>query len=195
MKKRIFTQIIQSFLIFVILCLIIPSMEIESQEAKEPISKNYFLPLQSWTFIHEENLTANQTTKYLWQADLIVQGREVTEEQYDFMQGLGLSERSTYFETIGYYNGIQDSGKTITDLNGSIFFVFFNPNPTSASLDVTYTYQMSTLQPWAIGLISGVFLLFFIICGVYFAARIRRRMLKEAEEEHEPSAAERYMNM
>jgi len=31
--------------------------------------------------------------------------------------------------------------------------------------------------------------------GIYIAAKIRRRMLKDAEEEQEPSAAERYMNM
>ncbi len=85
--------------------------------------------------------------------------------------------------------------KTITDFNGALFFVFFNPNSLSTSLVITYTYQISNLQPWAIGLISGLFILVFIIGGIYIAARIRQKMLKDAEEEQEPSAAERYMNL
>jgi hypothetical protein len=195
MKKRTITQIFQSVLIVLILLSIVSFTEIKSEETTGPIIKNYSLPLQSWTFIQEVNLTANQVTKYVWESDITVQGREVTVSQYNTIQGLSLSERSSYFETIGYFDGIQDSGKTITDVNGSLFFVFFNPNPTAANLDVTYTYQISNLQPWAIGLIAGVFGLVFIVGGIYFAARVRRRMLKEAEEESEPSAAERYMNM
>ncbi len=194
-KKRIFAHIIHLFTIILVLTTTRSFVEINGDVNAEAINTNYPLPLQSWTFIHEENLTENQDTKYLWISDLSVQGREVTKEQFNTMQGQSLSERSAYFETIGYYEGIQDSGKTTTDINGSIYFVFFNPNSSPANLDLTYTYQSSNIQPWVIGLISGIVILLFIIIGIYVAAKIRRKMLKDDEEEREPSAAERYMNM
>lgn len=194
-KKRIFTHLIQLFTIILVLTSTISFVEINSEETTGPINKDYSLPLQSWTFIHELNLTENQVTKYLWISDLSVQGREVTKVQFYTMQGQSLSERSAYFETIGYYEGIQESGKTTTDINGSIYFVFFNPNSSPANLDLTYTYQSNNIQDWVIGLISGIGILLFIIIGIYVAAKIRRRMIKDEEEEREPSAAERYMNM
>ncbi|MBK5113662.1 MAG: hypothetical protein KGD59_12385 [Candidatus Heimdallarchaeota archaeon] len=169
-------------------------MEVKSEDTTSPINKNYSLPLQSWTFIQEDNLTVNQITKYQWVSDLSVQGREVTKEQLNTMQGQSLSERFSYFETLGYYSGVQDSGKTTTDINGSIYFVFFNPNSLAADLNITYNYQLSNIQPWVIGLISGIFILLFGIGGVYISARIRRKMIQDEEEEQEPSAAERYMN-
>jgi hypothetical protein len=193
-KKRNISQAIQLLVMFLILTSMISIVEVKSQESIAPITKNYILPLQSWSFIHEDNLTENQVTRFLWVSDLSVQGREVTKEQYITMQGQSLSERSTFFETLGYFDGTQDSGKTTTDMNGSIYFVFFNPNLLAADLDITYTYQQNNIQPWVIGLISGIFLLIFIIGGIYISARIRRKMLKDAEEEREPSAAERYMN-
>ena len=194
-KKRIFSHLIHLFSIILVLTSMISFVDINGEETPGPINRNYSLPLQSWTFIHEVNLTENQVTKYLWVSDLSVQGREVTKEQFNTMQGQSLGERSAYFETIGYYDGIQDSGKTTTDINGSIYFVFFNPNSSPANLDLTYTYQSNNIQPWVIGLISGIGILLFITIGIYIAAKIRRRMLKDAEEEQEPSAAERYMNM
>lgn len=194
-KKRIFTHLIHLFTISLVLTSTISFDEINGEVSTEAINANYSLPLQSWTFIHEVNLTENQVTKFLWVSDLSVQGREVTKEQFNTMQGQSLSERSAYFETIGYFDGIQDSGKTTTDINGSIYFVFFNPNSSPANLDLTYTYQSNNIQPWVIGLISGIGILLFIIIGIYVAAKIRRKMLKDAEEEQEPSAAERYMNM
>ncbi len=194
-KKRIFTHLIQLFTIILVLTSTISFVEINSEETTGPINKDYSLPLQSWTFIHELNLTENQVTKYLWISNLSVQGREVTKVQFYTMQGQSLSERSAYFETIGYYEGIQESGKTTTDINGSIYFVFFNPNSSPANLDLTYTYQSNNIQDWVIGLISGIGILLFIIIGIYVAAKIRRRMIKDEEEEREPSAAERYMNM
>lgn len=194
-KKRIFTHLIQLFTIILVLTSTISFVEINSEETTGPINKDYSLPLQSWTFIHELNLTENQVTKYLWISDLSVQGREVTKVQFYTMQSQSLSERSAYFETIGYYEGIQESGKTTTDINGSIYFVFFNPNSSPANLDLTYTYQSNNIQDWVIGLISGIGILLFIIIGIYVAAKIRRRMIKDEEEEREPSAAERYMNM
>lgn len=194
-KKRIFTHLIQLFTIILVLTSTISFVEINSEETTGPINKDYSLPLQSWTFIHELNLTENQVTKYLWISNLSVQGREVTKVQFYTMQGQSLSERSAYFETIGYYEGIQESGKTTTDINGSIYFVFFNPNNSPANLDLTYTYQSNNIQDWVIGLISGIGILLFIIIGIYVAAKIRRRMIKDEEEEREPSAAERYMNM
>ncbi|NPE07600.1 MAG: hypothetical protein GNW80_04920 [Asgard group archaeon] len=194
-KKRIFTHLIQLFTIILVLTSTISFVEINSEETTGPINKDYSLPLQSWTFIHELNLTENQVTKYLWISDLSVQGREVTKVQFYTMQSQSLSERSAYFETIGYYEGIQESSKTTTDINGSIYFVFFNPNSSPANLDLTYTYQSNNIQDWVIGLISGIGILLFIIIGIYVAAKIRRRMIKDEEEEREPSAAERYMNM
>ena len=194
-KKRIFSQLSHIFIIILVLTSAISFVDINGEETTGPIIKNYSLPLQSWTFIHEVNLIENQVTRYLWVSDLSVQGREVTKEQFNTMQGQSLSERSAYFETIGYYDGIQDSGKTTTDINGSIYFVFFNPNSSPANLDLTYTYQSNNIQPWTVGLISGIGILLFIIIGIYVAAKTRRKMLKDAEEELEPSAAERYMNM
>jgi len=192
--KRIFSHLIQLITIILILTSMVSFVEIKGEEPTAPINKNYTLPLQSWTFIQEANLTENQVTKYQWISDLSVQGREVTKEQFNIMQGQSLSERSAYFETIGYYDGIQDSGKTTTDINGLIYFVFFNPNSSSANLDVTYTYQSNNIQPWLIGLISGIAILLFVIIGIYVSAKIRRKMLKDAEEGQEPSAAERYLN-
>ncbi|TET29249.1 MAG: hypothetical protein E3J70_07500 [Candidatus Heimdallarchaeota archaeon] len=149
---------------------IIPSGELKPIYGvqEEPINKNYSLTPQSWTFIQEVNLTANLITRYQWVSDLSVQGREVTKEQFNTMQGQNLSERSAYFETIGYYDGIQDSGKTTTEINGSIYFVFFNPNSLQANLDLTYTYQYVFFSP-------AVTILIFIaaaiiILGIHFAA-------------------------
>ncbi len=193
-KKRIFTHLIHLFTIILVLTSTLSFVEINGEVGDEAINTNYSLPLQSWTFIHEVNLTENQVTRYLWVSDLSVQGREVNKVQFTAMQGQSLSERSAYFETIGYFDGTQDSGKTTTDINGSIYFVFFNPNSSPANLDLTYTYQSNNTQPWVIGLISGIGILLFVIIGVYIAAKIRRKMLKDAEEEREPSAAERYMN-
>lgn len=194
-KKRIFAHLIHLFTIILVLTTTRSFVEINGDVNAEAINTNYPLPLQSWTFIHEENLTENQDTKYLWISDLSVQGREVTKEQFNTMQGQSLSERFAYFETIGFYEGIQDSGKTTTDINGSIYFVFFNPNSSPANLDLTYTYQSNIIQSWVIGLISGIGILLFIIIGIYVAAKVRGKMLKDDEEEREPSAAERYMNM
>jgi hypothetical protein len=193
-KKKSISHIIQLFIIFLVLTSAVSFVEVKSEDTIVPINKDYLLPLQSWTFIHEDNLTENQNTKYLWVSDLTVQGLEVTEEQSNTMQAQSLSERSAYFERIGYYDGVQDSGKTTTDMNGSIYFVFFNPNSLQANLDITYTYQSSNIQSWVIGLISGIFLMLFVIGGVYISARIRRKMIQDEEEEREPSAAERYMN-
>ncbi|MCK5183022.1 MAG: hypothetical protein KAJ76_10960 [Candidatus Heimdallarchaeota archaeon] len=194
-KKRISTHLIHLYTIILVLTSTLSFVEINGEVRAEAINTNYSLPLQSWTFIHEVNLTENQVTRYLWVSDISVQGREVNKVQFNTMQGQSLSERSAYFETIGYFDGTQDSGKTTTDINGSIYFVFFNPNSSHANLDLTYTYQSNNIQPWVIGLISGIGILLLVIIGMYVAAKIRRKMLKDAEEEQEPSAAERYMNM
>jgi len=135
---------------------------------EEPINKTYILTSQSWTFIQEVNLSENQITKYQWVSDLSVQGREVTKEQYNTMLGQSLSERSAYFETLGYSDGIKDSDKTTIDLDGSIYFVFFNPNSLQANLDLTYTYQYTFFSP-------AVTILIFIaaaiiILGIHFLA-------------------------
>ncbi len=137
-------------------------------EQEDPINANYSLTTQSWTFIHEVNLSANQITKYQWVSDLSVQGREVTKEQYNTMQGLSVSERSAYFETLGYSDGIQDKNKTTVDLEGSIYFVFFNPNSLQANLSVTYTYQYTFFSP-AITILVLIFAA-IIILGIHFAA-------------------------
>lgn len=134
---------------------------------EDPINKNYSLASQSWTFI-QVNLSANQITKYQWVSDLSVQGREVTKEQFNTMQGQNLSERSAYFETLGYSDGIQDNGKTTIDLEGSIYFVFFNPNSLQGNLDMTYTYQYTFFSPAVTILIFIVAAI--IILGIHFAA-------------------------
>ncbi|MHA1121504.1 MAG: hypothetical protein ACTSPC_01665 [Candidatus Heimdallarchaeota archaeon] len=134
----------------------------------ELINANYSLTNQSWTFIQEVNLAENQIMRYQWVSNLSVQGREVTKEQFNTMQGQSLSERSAYFETIGYTEGIQDNNKTTIDLEGSIYFVFFNPNSLQANLDMTYTYQFTFFSP-------AVTILIFIaaaiiILGIHFLA-------------------------
>ncbi len=125
MNKKIYAKTMQIFLVLIILVSAISLTKTRSTETTEPIIKNYSLPLQSWTFIHEENFTKNQVIRYIWESDLTVQGKEVTEEQYNIMLGLSLSERSLYFETIGYYNGILDSGKNNNGFQWGSFLCIF----------------------------------------------------------------------
>jgi hypothetical protein len=137
-------------------------------EQEDPINNSHTLTAESWIFIQEINLSKNQITKYQWVSDLSVQGKEVTQEQYIAMQGLSDSERSAYFEDIGYTDGIQDNGKTKIDISGSVYFVFYNPNNVDANLDVTYTYQYTFFSPAVTILI--LILSAIIILGIHFLA-------------------------
>ncbi|NHJ33544.1 MAG: hypothetical protein FK732_11855 [Asgard group archaeon] len=137
-------------------------------EQEEPINKNYSLSNQSWILIQEVNLSKNQITKYQWVSDSSVQGSEVTKEQFLVMQGQNSSERSAYFETIGYTEGIKDNGKTSIDSDGSLYFVFFNPNSIQANIDLTYTYQYTFFSPAVTILVLIIAML--IILGIHFLA-------------------------
>ncbi|MBN1329549.1 MAG: hypothetical protein JXA54_08760 [Candidatus Heimdallarchaeota archaeon] len=159
-----------------------------------PIVKAYNLPGMSWTFILESGLNISTTTNYVWTSSLKVQGREVTANQYTTMLSLGLTERSEYFETIGYYEGTKDSGRTLTDESGTLYFIFFNFNSLASNLEITYTYKITAVEHWAIGLISALLVIIILTICVLVIVKIRQKMIKEAIEA-EKSAAQRYLEM
>ncbi len=133
-----------------------------------PINNNHTLSAESFTFIQETNLSKNQITKYQWISNISVQGIEVTREQFLTLQGLSPSERVAYFEDLDYYEGIKDSKKTSVNSDGSIYFVFYNPNTELAFLDVTYTYQYTFFTP-AVTILMLI-LAALIILGIHFLA-------------------------
>ncbi|HUT81552.1 MAG TPA: hypothetical protein VMZ29_10155 [Candidatus Bathyarchaeia archaeon] len=169
-------------------------INIYAESTISPIIINYNLPGLSWTFIQESSLNKSTSIDYTWVSNSKIQGREVTATQYTTMLGLGLTERSEYFETIGYYEGTTDSGRTNTDESGSLYFVFFNSNSLASSLEITYTYKSGGLEPWAIGLVSALLAIVFLAICIIIIIKIRQKMTKEALEA-EKSPAQRYFEM
>jgi len=131
----------------------------------------------------------------LWESELTVQGIEVTKEQLITMQALGLTERSEYFETLNYFEGLADTGRTNTGEAGEIFFIFFNPQVEVSTLEITYIYRSSNVHPWVIGLVVTIGVVIILGISIYFTAKLRQKMLKEAMGEEEKSPAERYLEM
>ncbi|MHA1220584.1 MAG: hypothetical protein ACTSQB_02510 [Candidatus Heimdallarchaeota archaeon] len=131
----------------------------------------------------------------MWESELTVQGIEVTKEQLITMQALGLTERSEYFETLNYFEGLADTGRTNTGEAGEIFFIFFNPQVEVSTLEITYIYRSSNVHPWVIGLVVTIGVVIILGISIYFTAKLRQKMLKEAMGEEEKSPAERYLEM
>ena len=189
-RKTSFWQTVLVTIIFMVLLITSPIVFGED----EPITKDYQLPAQSWKFIEEKNFTENTILNYEWRCDLEVQGIGVTKDVFQLMEGMGLSERSAYFEQLAYYEGITDSGKLTTNTNGSIYFVFFNPK-IQASLSITYSYRTNLLAPWVIGLITTVVILIVLSVAFYYAIRLRNKMIHDAIEaaEEEQTPEQRYL--
>lgn len=163
-------------------------------ESIDPIEKVYILPAQSWYFILEdENLTANTVYSFEWSSDIEIQGIPISETDYTAMQPMSSSERVTHFESLSYIEGKFDTGKVIPNQNGEVFFVFFNPDTVQANLTLILESNAGTLSPAAIGLISTLVTIVFLSIVVYITIRIRKKMLKEAEEEEELTPQQRYM--
>jgi len=190
-RKTNFWQIVLVTIIFMVLLIASPIVFGED----EPITKDYQLPAQSWKFIEEKNFTENTILNYEWRCDLEVQGIGVTKVDFQLMEGMGLSERSAYFEQLAYYEGITDSGKLTTDTNGSIYFVFFNPKTQNASLSITYSYRTNLLAPWVIGLIATVVTVIILSVAFYYAIKLRNKMIHDAIEaaEEEQTTEQRYL--
>ncbi|MGC9780601.1 MAG: hypothetical protein HZR80_15265 [Candidatus Heimdallarchaeota archaeon] len=160
-----------------------------------PITRTYFIPLESWAFIKETDLIANQVIIFEWISELTIQSIEVTEHNYQLMQGMSLTERSVYYENLGYLEVKSERARTTTSDNGTIYFVFFNPNNLGVDVDFTFTYKSNNIQPWVIGLISAIAIIIVLSIGFYIAMRLRRKMLLEQFEEEEKSPAQKYLEM
>lgn len=169
---------------------------VSANEESEPISRTHLIPLQSWAFIKETNLTPEHIVVYEWISPVIIQCLEVTEKDYIQMFELSLTERSAYFENLGYLEKKSQHTKTTTSENGTIYFVFFNPNNIDINVDFTFTYKSNNVQPWFIGLISAIVIVIVLSIGFYIAMRVRSKMLLEQfeeEEREEKSPAQKYM--
>ncbi|MHA1367074.1 MAG: hypothetical protein ACTSXA_05720 [Candidatus Heimdallarchaeota archaeon] len=177
----------KSFTLFMIIIigLLITTPQVFGEE--EPILKDYQLPAQSWKFIEEINFTENVLVNYEWRCVIEVKGVGVTKADFQHMQGLGLTERSAYFEQLTYYEGLTDSGKLTTDENGSLYFIFFNPETSQTSLTITYEYRTNLLAPWAIGLIITIVTVIVLSIAFYYAIKLRNKMIHEAIDTAEES--------
>ncbi|MFW9923749.1 MAG: hypothetical protein ACFFDW_10735 [Candidatus Thorarchaeota archaeon] len=158
-----------------------------------PLTKNYSLPGQSWFFINEGNFNNNSLIQFNWTCNISVQGREVSQEDYQKLFDYDLIARSAYFESLTYNEGIFDSGKITTSSEGDVFFVFFNPNSNAANLVMIFDNTTTALQPWIIGLFSTIGIIIILSIGIYVVIKIRRKMLKEAEEEQQLSPEQLYL--
>ena len=165
--------ILSVIIIFFILPLAVTS-DIVKVNSNDIITENYSLPGQTWTLIEISNLTSNQLTDYEWSSELIVQGRQVTLDQYTTFQGLGLTERSEYFETIGYTENKYDNGRTTTSDSGKLWFIFFNPHTESSTLDFSFTYRSSNYEPWKIGLITTIITIVILSIVLYLTMKFRK---------------------
>ncbi|NHJ39108.1 MAG: hypothetical protein FK731_03675 [Asgard group archaeon] len=161
----------------------------------EPVEFDYLVISEDWTFIEVSDLLINQTIDYEWISNIKVNGREVTNDQFQLLFGMDFSERAAYFESIGFTDGIFDSGRTITDFNGKIYFVFFNPEQDDATVQFTLTYRNQLLEPWVIGAISGSVTIIFLIILIVAIIKIRDSLIKKQLEEQEKSPAQRYFEM
>ncbi|MHA1125987.1 MAG: hypothetical protein ACTSO7_10850 [Candidatus Heimdallarchaeota archaeon] len=175
-RKRNYLQIV--FFTIILVGILVTSSSVFG--ADEPITKEYLLPGQSWKFIEETNFTEYTSLDYEWRCAIEIQGVGVTKADFELMQGMGLSELSTYFEQLAYFEGKTDTGKLTSDEDGSLYFVFFNPELSQATLTITYTYRTNILPPWAIGLIISVVTIIVLSVAFYYAIKLRNKMINEA---------------
>jgi len=191
--KRRYLQI--TFFTIIVLGSLIASPNVLGED--EPITKDYQLPGQSWMFIEEINFTENVLIDYDWHCDLEVQGVGVTKEDFLIMLGLGLTERSVYFEQLPYFKGKADYGKLTTDNNGTIYFIFYNPETQQGDLTFTYTYRTNILKPWVIGLITTIVTVIVLSIAFYYVIKLRNKMIHDAieaaEDEEKLSPERRYL--
>jgi len=155
---------------------------------------NYNLPAQSWKFIEIGNLTSKQLVDFDWQTGLVVQGKQVSEEQYLTLQSATPSERVQYFETLNYFEGKHDYGRATADATGKLWFVFYNSQTTATTLTVTLILRNNSLLPWQVGLIASVVTVLLLGLVILITYRLRRKMLEE-QLAREKSPAERYFEM
>jgi hypothetical protein len=165
-----------------------------ADDPPEPEEFNYLLPGQTWTFINISSLVVNQTADFQWQANQTVRGREVTKDQYETLLSMSLSERATYFESIGFTDERFDSGRTDTGLSGILYFVFYNPDTQTASIQIIITYLSNIFQPWVIGVITVSIVVVVLAIIIYITMRMSKKVLVEQQEE-EKSPAQRYLEM
>ena len=190
--KSIKTKIVFFLILFSILT---STTFVCAVDSAEPIESDYLVVSEDWTFIDVTDLLINQTANFEWISDIRVNGREVTHEQFQLLIGMDFSERAAYFESIGFTDGKFDSGRTITDVDGKLYFVFFNPEQDDANVHFTFTYRNQLLQPWIIGAISGSVTIIFLIIMVFAIVKIRQSIFKKQLEEQEKSPAQRYLEM
>ena len=179
----------------VIILLIVFQIQIIKQvSATEPINYSYNLPGQTWSFIGIENLIINNIVDYEWIATISVQGKLVTKEQYDYLQSLNLAERAMYFESLDFTEGLFDNGRTKTNSEGKLFFVFYNPNVTSANLEIILIYRSNAFSPMIIGIVTSLVTIFILSLGIFWAIRTKRKMNQNAAEK-EKTPIEKYLEI
>lgn len=170
------------------------SIYLPNVKSETALDKNYNIPAESWYFILEsENITASTIYTFEWTSDAIIQGTPIVESDYNLMQSMSLLERSTYFESLAYKEGITDTGKVTANENGEVFFIFFNSQSSSVGLDLALTANTGALTPAMIGLIAALATIVFLSIVVYITIKIRQKMIKEAEEEEELTPQQKYM--
>ncbi|MCF2143634.1 MAG: hypothetical protein K9W42_08040 [Candidatus Heimdallarchaeota archaeon] len=180
-------------LVFCVSLLLESSLGIVFSKA-EPIVLQFSIPAQSWKFVEIANLTSNQLLDFEWRTEIIVQGRQVTKEQFLTLQNADFSERAQYFESIGFFEGIHDYGRTSTDVNGKLWFVFYNPQSQGTTLTITLTLRKDLLLPWQIGLIATIVTVVILGVILFITYKLRQKMLEE-QLAREKSPAERYFEM
>ena len=194
MKNQIKLTYLRRIVFLVMMIILVnTTTSIVSAADDEPIIEDYSLPGQSWTFIEKDNFTVNAQIKYEWRCIIEVQGVGVTKADYLLMQSMSLSERSSYFLQLNYYEGLTDAGKLTADTNGTIYFIFFNPEVSQTTLTITYTYRTNLLEPWAIGLIATIVSIIVLSIALYIAIKLRQKMIQEALEEQEQTPEQRYL--
>lgn len=160
-----------------------------------PIQRNYILPAEGWYFIEEDVEAINSTIDFEWTSDVSVQGREVSEEDYNTLFNLDLLERSTYFETLTFNEGTYFIGAITSNNEGKVFFVFFNPNNQDANLILNLTVKEGGLKAWVVGLVITIVGVVFLSLIIWVTIRIRKKMIEEAQKEEELTPQQKYMQM
>ena len=161
----------------------------------DPIQKNYVLPAEGWFFIEEDVEASNSSINYEWSSDISVQGREVSEEDYTTLFNLKNLERSSYFESLTFNEGIYFTGRITSNNESKIFFVFFNPNNQNANLSLNLTVIEGGLKAWMVGLVITIVALIFLSLIIWTTIRIRKKMIEDAQKEEELSPQQKYMQM
>ncbi|NHJ87072.1 MAG: hypothetical protein FK734_16535 [Asgard group archaeon] len=186
-------QKINSLLCIALLLINFPISYVSALDEVSPIIKNYTLAGQDWGFYEINDLDVDLIIDYQWNSDRTVQGLEVLKPIFDTMLAFEDNfERSTYYETLGYFEGTFDNGRTSADSNGTLYYIFYNPNTLAADIQLTLTYRIGILDPWAIGLLSAVGAIIFLSIGIFIVIKIRQKMIKDAIEEEELTPMQKY---